>query len=56
MFYLAKALSRMTESLLNFSDSTPWPVKALRLILVTVVLIVGIIVVFARIHYNLTRS
>ncbi len=55
MFFLAKAVSRMTESLLSFSDRTPWPVKALRLILVAALLIIGIIVAYAKTSYNLNR-
>jgi hypothetical protein len=55
MLYLAKTVSRMTESLLNFSDGTPWPVKALRLALVAVLLIIGIIVAYAKTSYNLNH-
>ena len=56
MYFLAIAFSRMTASLLNFSNSTWWLTKALRLTLVAVLLIIGIMIAIAKTSYNLNRQ
>ena len=52
IFFLAKALSHITATLVNWAPSTHWTLKVLRLVLTLVLIVAGLLLAIMKTSYN----